>query len=120
VNAIPRIIRLGAGKRVSKFNNARTLVDGIRFDSKKEAAAWSGLQILLRMGRIRNLERQVTFRLEIAGQLICSYRADFVYEEYVKGDWIRVVHDAKGMITPLYRLKKKLMKALHGIEIRES
>ena len=114
-----RIIRLGSGT-APKYRNQPTLVDGVRFDSKKEAAEWRKLQILERAGRIRNLERQVTFPLEVAGTKVCSYKADFVYEEYVKGEWPKVVHDAKGMLTPIYRLKKKLMKACHGIEIRES
>lgn len=107
-------------KPTQKFRNKPTHVDGIQFSSKKEAKRWTDLQLLLKADRIRGLERQVKFDLRVGGKLVCRYIADFVFEEYERGIWQRVVEDAKGYPTPVYRLKKKLMEAVHGIEIRET
>ncbi len=52
--------------------------------------------------------------------IVGRYRADFVYEELRKGVWSEVVEDVKGFLTPMYRLKRKLMKAIYGIDIRET
>lgn len=99
----------------NKYRNIRTEVDGITFDSKKEGLRWLYLRQLERDGQIKGLQRQVNFILAIGDELICKYRADFVYEELGK----RIVEDAKGMKTDVYRIKAKLMKALLGIEVRE-
>jgi hypothetical protein len=105
----------------SKYRNKPTFEGGIRFDSKREAARWRELQILLSADRIRDLERQVEFRLTVNGALICKYRADFRYEELQRdGSWSTQVEDVKGFHTETYKLKKKLMAALHGIAIRET
>ena len=117
MSVIARRVVFGA---VNKYRNKPTVVEGIKFPSMKEAGRYAELRILEKAGRIRNLDRQVVFVLEIQGQKICSYRADFVYEEYAHEAWTRVVEDSKGMTPPVYRLKKKLMKAILGIDIRES
>jgi hypothetical protein len=104
-----------AGKP-AKYRNEPTTVDGIRFDSRKEAARWCELRLLERAGAITDLERQVRFALEVGGVAVAVYVADF---RYVEGG-VRVVEDAKGMRTREYRLKKRLMLACHGITIRET
>jgi hypothetical protein len=58
---------------------------------------------------------QPRYRLEVCGVHVCDYVADFRYEE----GGATVVEDAKGFKTAAYKLKKKLMKAIHNIEIRE-
>jgi len=90
-------------------------VGGIWFQSSKEADRWGDLVAQQRAGRISGLRRQVSFPLRVNGLLITRYRADAVYIE----DGRRVVEDVKGMRTAIYKLKKKLMAAVHGIEIRE-
>ncbi len=128
----PRILEMLAAqgkvvakpKRVSKYRNVKVTVDGITFDSKREAERYGELRLLQKSGAIRMLQRQYSFRLEVNGMLICVYRSDFTYEERVKAvvpglRWRWVVEDVKGVLTPVYRLKKKLMVAIHGIEIRE-
>ncbi len=100
----------------SKWRNVKVELDGHKFDSKKEAARYEELKTLLRSRKIRKLQMQVWYRLEVNGQLVCRYRADFVYEE----DGQTVVEDVKGFKTPEYRLKAKLMLACHGIRIRET
>lgn len=100
----------------SKFRNTKTTVGGIKFDSKLEADRHGQLVMLQKAGAIFGLERQVRFTLEIDRELICHYIADFVYVDI---DGNRVVEDAKGVSTREYILKKKLMKALLGISIKE-
>jgi hypothetical protein len=91
------------------------MIDGIAFDSVAEARRWTQLQLLVRGGFIHNLERQITFPLIVNGIKICTYRADFVYDEFGE----RKVEDVKGFLTPEYKLKKKMMAACHGIAIIE-
>lgn len=109
---------------VRKYNNKPTVVDGIRFPSMKQAKRYSELKLLEKAGRIADLDLEFNFRIEVKGQKICTYRADFVYDELEKSGGVitcsRVVEDTKGFRTAVYRLKKKLMKAVHGIEIRET
>jgi hypothetical protein len=67
---------------------------------------------------VRNLELQVRFNLIVNDQKICAYIADFQYERQNKDNfWCSIVEDAKGVETPEFKLKKKLMKACLGIEI---
>lgn len=108
----------------SKYKNKKTVLNGITFDSKKEAARWVELQAMEKQGIIKQLQRQVTFVLipsqrgadKKVIERECSYRADFVYTL----DGKRIVEDTKGKITPVYILKRKLMLYVHGIEVHES
>lgn len=99
---------------LNKFKNIRCEVDGIKFPSIKEAIRYNDLKMMQLAGEIFDLKRQVTFKLEINAIVICSYRADFVYRDK-KGKTI--VEDSKGFITPEFKLKQKLMKAIYGIDI---
>jgi hypothetical protein len=103
-------------KKRSKYGNVKTQVDGIVFDSIKEANRYISLRFLLKSGGIKYLERQVEFELNEggpAGSII--YRADFVYEL----DGKMIVEDVKGHRTREYKRKRKLMLQCHGIEIHE-
>jgi hypothetical protein len=95
---------------VNKYRNISTTVDGIKFASKREAMHYILLRQLERAGKIKNLKRQVPFKLvdEI------TYRADFTYEENGK----LVVDDPKGYQTREFKRKMRLMKQQHGIEVR--
>ena len=111
-------------KRASKYGNTKTVVDGITFDSKAEAARWVELKQLEKAGVITQLRRQVRYELlpkgkDSTGQTVRSvaYVADFEYLDGMAGGL--VVEDVKGMRTEVYRLKKKLLFHVHGIEIRE-
>jgi len=97
----------------SKYGNVK--IEG--FDSKAELARWRELQLLEKTKQITDLKRQVPFELEIGPTFICRYRADFVYFDVKRGEWI--VEDVKGVKTATYMIKKKLMLALHGIRIKE-
>lgn len=101
----------------NKYRAIKKTVDGIRFDSTRESERYILLKHLLKLGEIRNLELQVKYPIIINGELICTYIADFVYLDVLTGK--TVVEDSKGMITPVYRLKKKLMRIVNKIEIVE-
>lgn len=109
----------------SKYRNVPTVIDGIRFASKKEAKRWGELRLLEQAGEIQQLERQVRYSLDVDGQHICNYVCDFRYRELVEGrpfDVNRlVIEDVKSRPTKTreYLIKKALMKAIHNIEIKE-
>lgn len=101
----------GAIKKPSKYRNEATVVDGIRFASKAEAARWQTLRMLEHQGEITGLKRQVRHKLLIE----TTYVSDF---EYFEKDGSLTVEDVKGMRTREYKRKAKAMKQL-GIEVRE-
>ena len=104
------------GRGWSKYGAKKTVVDGITFPSKLEAKRYGELLILQKAGAISCLKRQVPFDLEVNGHLICRYIADFTYTQSATGEI--VCEDAKGVMTPAFRLKAKLMEAVHGIVIQ--
>lgn len=105
----------------SKYGNHRTVVDGIMFDSQREAVRWCELKLLQDAGEITSLSRQVPFVLAEAVVIngrkkpALRYVADFCY--YDKGK--AVVEDVKGHKTDVYRIKQHLLKSVHGIDIKE-
>lgn len=122
----------------SKYGNRKTVVNGIEFDSQKEAVRYQELRLLERAGKISGLRLQEKFVLipsqreastEVyksgsqkgrrkPGKLLekeCSYIADFCYTENGES----VVDDTKGFRTEAYKIKRKLMLERYGIRIRE-
>lgn len=106
----------------SKYHARRTTVDGITFDSRREADRYLVLKGMEDDGAIEDLRRQVRYELvpafDVDGNHYRSvyYVADFVYVE----DGKEVVEDVKGMRTDVYRLKSKLFARRYGISIRET
>ena len=107
---------------MNKYGAKKVELDGIRFDSKKEARVYSELKLLERAGKICDLRLQVPFDLlpaqKIGGKVVerkVTYKADFVYHE----NGLQVVVDAKGVRTKEYIIKRKLMLYLFGIRIKE-
>lgn len=99
-----------------KYRNVKTVVDNIKFDSKKEALRYLELKQWQKEGKIKCLELQPTYSIFVEMTRICTYKADF---SYVVNNRV-VTEDVKGIKTPVYRLKKKLMKVCHGIDILET
>lgn len=107
----------------SKYGNKKTSVDGIEFDSAKEARRYQELRMMQQAGQITDLRWQVDFGLyafDLHGRHACDvgdYRADFVYQR----DGQMVVEDVKsaGTRTAIYMLKRKIVEACHGIQIIE-
>jgi len=102
----------------NKYGAVKTEVDGIKFDSKAEAKRYKELKMLSSTGVIADLNLQPRYDLVINGVKCGFYKADFVYWDVENN--CSVVEDVKGMKTPVYRLKKKLMFAIHGIDILET
>lgn len=103
--------------RRHKYGAVPTIVDGIRFASKREAKRYGELKILAQSREIFELRMQWKFPLHtIDNKKVSSYIADFVYLENGK----LVVEDVKGVRTPLYRLKRKWLKAEYGIVVKET
>lgn len=95
---------------MTKFSAKKTHCGaGHLHDSKMEAKRCDDLTALQFAGQIDALEQQPTFRVEIDGKLVCRYVADFAW----KTGGCRVVEDVKGVTTPLFNLKKKLVEATH-------
>lgn len=121
-------------QRPSKYRSEKVEILGMTFDSKREARRWFELTTLEKAGEIKNLRRQVKFELIPAqrepdiigkrggvkpGKVIereVSYYADFVYEDK---DGQTVVEDTKGVRTPEYIIKRKLLLWLYGLKIQE-
>ena len=124
---------------MSKYHSRKITVDGDTFDSRKEYSRYRELLLLERAGNIKELRRQVRYelippqyetvarysmktgkRLKDEEKLVehgCHYIADFVYR---LADGPVVVEDTKGVKTPEYIIKRKLMLQIHGIKILET
>ncbi|UVX34610.1 MAG: protein of unknown function (DUF1064) [Namikivirus tsukuho] len=106
----------------SKYHARRTTVDGVTFDSKREADRYLVLKSMEEDGTIEDLRRQVRYELipafDVDGKHFrpIFYVADFVYVEGGR----EVVEDVKGMRTDVYRLKSKLFARRYGKAIKET
>lgn len=103
---------------MNKYRNVPTEIDGIKFASKKEARRYSELKLLEKGGQAGAIECHPRFPLVVNDYLIGYYTADF---RYLDAHFNEVVEDVKSSATKTqaYRLRKKLMKAIHGIDVRE-
>jgi hypothetical protein len=106
----------------TKYNSVISYVNGIKFHSKKEANRYAELLLLVKAGEIRDLKLQVKYSLDVSGVHICNYYADFVYIDCRFET--TVVEDVKGMKSggaySVFKLKEKLMLAIHKIDIFET
>jgi len=113
--------------RPHKYRAVPTWYDGVRFASKAEMRRYIDLRLLERAGHIRNLELQPRFPIEVMNpsngeMVLCAvYISDFRYVELPRPGVERIViEDVKGgPSTATYRLKRRLVEALHGIRISE-
>ena len=111
-------------KAKSKYHNVKTVVDDIKFDSKKESVKWQELKMLEKAGAIKNLERQKRFLIvpKTKDERAVFYVADFTYTDCKTGQFI--CEDVKSKITranSTYIIKRKLFKHLFPeYEFRET
>lgn len=111
-----------------KFRAKTITIDGERFDSTGEATRWQQLKILHRAGQIAELRRQVAFDLHapVAGRLVTigCYLADFTYyEDSSESSQLRgrlIVEDFKGVVTPLYKWKKRHLELEYALKVFET
>lgn len=107
---------------MNKYHAKKTVVDGIAFDSRREAKRWQELKLMERDGKIRGLRRQVRFELlpafDVCGKhyRAITWIADFVYIE----DGKEVAEDCKGYRTDVYRIKSKLFAYRYKKIIKET
>lgn len=110
---------------MSKYGAKKVTIDGITFDSIKEATRWRELKYHVMGKIITDLKRQEKFLLipaqydenEKLIERAVYYIADFVYTDIKTGQ--KIVEDTKGVKTKEYIIKRKLMLKEHGIRIRE-
>lgn len=111
---------------MTKYKAKPCQVGAEKYRSQRERDRHLQLLLLQKAGVIAGLQREVSFHLidsiKIEGEArkrpAVRYVADFVYSDVTSGRI--VVEDAKGMQTPVYRLKKHLMATLRGIHVREA
>lgn len=99
-------------RRYSKYNAKKKVVDGHTFDSKREAERYCELKLFVRAGEIRDLELQPRFLLQDKfvdkqgnKHRKIEYVADFLY---IDKQGRNVVEDVKGVLTDVYKIKKKI------------
>lgn len=109
------ISRRSTGRR-NKYSARRCYQDGCRFDSEAERARYMELKLMERAGAISMLVVHPRYPIEVNGARVCVYEPDFVYRDQYGQT---VVEDVKGVRTALYKLKKKLFEAVHGLAITE-
>lgn len=102
-------------RKANKYLNKKVIVDGILFDSKKEAGAYSVLKLLEKQGIISDLELQPKYELLVNDIKIGIYIADFKFYDKKKKRWR--VTDVKGIQTKIFRRNKKHLKAQYGIDV---
>ena len=102
-------------KKTNKYSAQRTSLDGVTFDSKAEAMRFAELDLEQKAGEISDLTLQPRYPLVVNGTHVCTYVGDFTYRRAGKV----IVEDVKGVRSPVYRLKAKLVKAVYGFEIVE-
>jgi hypothetical protein len=117
-------------KPIPKYKNRKCVVDGIEFDSRKEANRYTELKLMLKAGKIKDLRRQVKYVLiptqrgddKKVIERECAYIADFVYFDCETGK--EIVEDVKGYrgggAYEVFKIKRKLMLERYGIRIKES
>jgi hypothetical protein len=99
---------------MTKYRAQPVVIDGIRFASKAEARRYGQLKLLEKAGEISGLQLQPKFPIVVNGVKVCAYIADFAYFTATG----RVVEDVKGVQTPMFRLKRKLVEAIYpGVQI---
>lgn len=98
---------------MNKYRNRKTIIDGIKFDSKAEARRYVELKLMQDAGHIKDLRLQPKFTLQESyknnkGKTVraITYIADFTYFQ----DGKNVVEDVKGVETKEFKLKKKLFE----------
>ena len=97
-----------------KYGNKKVQADGLTFDSIAEHKRYLELKLMKSTGLICNLIVHPRYKLEVNGIKICSYVGDF---EYMDGELKRHIEDVKGVETAAFKIKKKLMQAILGLDI---
>lgn len=106
---------MGISKR-RKYGNIKVEIDGHQFDSRHEANYYGKLKLLKKAGEVLDFSLQPKYNLVVNGINLGFYKGDFLVS-WKTGETQLI--DAKGVKTPVYQLKKKLVKAIYDIDIHE-
>lgn len=98
----------------SKYRAIKTVIDGIKFDSKREAQYYQIFKCQERAGEIRELKLQVPYEFKLNGKKMFTYKADFTY---LDKEGKQHIIDVKGIETSVFRLKKKIIEEDKKIKI---
>lgn len=108
-------------QKMNKYRNKKVIVDDYIFDSIQESKRYKELKLLLKVGKIQDLELQPHFLLQESfrknGKTYrkIEYIADFKYIENGK----TIVEDVKGLQTDVFKIKHKLFeKKYPELELR--
>lgn len=106
----------------NKYGAKKVEIDGRKFDSRAEGRRYSELKLLEQAGEISGLKCQVRFPLDVNGMHVADYIADFQYYEHLADR--PTVEDVKGYkkggAYAVFSLKKKLLKAIYDIDVKET
>jgi hypothetical protein len=99
----------------NKYRAVKVKAEGITFDSKLEYKRYQELKLLEHAGEIKELRVHPKYVCDINNIHVANIEMDFEYWDVYKGR--PVVEDVKGYDNPLSKLKRKLLKATHGITV---
>lgn len=112
---IPLNLNVPRGTKKSKYKSRRVKIDGIAFASTREGKRYMDLRLLERAGEISMLTCQPKYPIVINDIPICTVILDF---SYIDKSGETIIEDVKGLDMVVSKLKRKLVKACHGIEVR--
>ncbi len=101
---------------MTKYKAKKITIGDLTFASLKEGRRYQELLLLLRGGEIFDLAIQPEFEFKLNGKRMFRYIADF---SYTNKDGSSVTEDVKGVRTPVYRIKRKIIEEAYGIKITE-
>ena len=101
---------------MNKYHNIKTVVDGITFDSKREAVHYAYLKNLEKRGVITDLQLQTKLDFKIDGKKIFTYKPDFEYNDEYGHHYIDVKSPVTGK-NAVFRLKRKLIENYYKVKI---
>lgn len=108
----------------SKYKNVKceSALVGRSFDSRAERKTGEVLALREKAKDIRDLKFQVSIPLTVNDHLVCTWKADFTYQERDPRTkrWVEIWHDEKGFRTEAYEIKRKLVYAVYGVVVRET
>ena len=107
--------RINWRSRGNKYGARKVKLDGYTFDSQGEMRRYQELKLMEKQGLIWTLKIHPRYDLSVNGHKVCAYVADFEYQNM--GLLSVHVEDFKGVLSPMFKLKRKLFKAIYGFDI---
>lgn len=109
-----------AQPKANKYHAQKVTIDSYIFDSKKEGARYNELKLLERAGKATLLAVHEVYPLRVNGIVVCEYELDFRWLDKSTGKEVHEDVKSPATRTAVFRLKKKLMLACYGIDVKET